>query len=148
MATEQIAVIVAHPDDEVLGFGGAIAHHAKSGDAVHILILATGLASRSADKTAAPAALDELREQAQSAATILQAESVEFADFPDNAMDSVPLLDVVVRIESFLSKIAPTTLYTHHMGDLNVDHGVTARAVLTACRPLPGTSLKKSTRAK
>ena len=46
MSNDIIAVIAAHPDDEVLGFGGAIARHAEEGEPVHVLILATGLAAR------------------------------------------------------------------------------------------------------
>ncbi len=41
-----VAAIVAHPDDEVLACGGALALHAGVGDRVRILVLATGLAAR------------------------------------------------------------------------------------------------------
>lgn len=133
-----IAVVVAHPDDEVLGFGGAIAHHAQVGDGVHILIMATGLAARTQEGVTAANALDVLRNQAQSAADILGATSIEFADFPDNRMDSVALLDVVKCCEEFISRTEATTVYTHHMGDLNIDHQTVARSVSTACRPQPG----------
>jgi LmbE family N-acetylglucosaminyl deacetylase len=51
-------------------------------------------------------------------------------------MDAVPLLDVAKVVEQAVRRIRPQIIYTHHEGDLNVDHGVTARAVLTACRPL------------
>lgn len=137
MSDRSIAVIVAHPDDEVLGFGGAIAHHAKRGHQVRILILATGLASRSTAGTLESSEINTLRAQARSAAEILGAQSVEFADFPDNQMDSVPLLDVVKRIERFCEENEPETVYTHSAGDLNIDHQIVANATLTACRPVP-----------
>ena len=41
-----ILVIVAHPDDEVLGMGGTILKHAKKGDKVTVAYLTTGITSR------------------------------------------------------------------------------------------------------
>jgi N-acetylglucosamine malate deacetylase 1 len=132
---KMIAGIFSHPDDEVLGAGGALKKHSLNGDDVRILILSTGLTSR---EPAKDAEILELRKQAQASADVLGLTSIEFADFPDNKMDSVPLLDVVKRVEEFLDSFNATTIYTHHGNDLNIDHRITYQAVLTACRPLPG----------
>jgi len=140
MWTEPLAVIAAHPDDEVLGFGGAIARAANAGADVRVLILATGAASRGGD---AQAAIETLRGQARRAAEALGVAAPSFADFPDNRMDTVPLLDVVQRIEAFLGEVQPQSVFTHHAGDLNVDHRIAAQAVLTACRPLPGMTVRR-----
>ena len=134
MTHRTVAAIFAHPDDEVLGCGGALALHADRGDTVHILILATGLAARG------PASMDaiaRLRRQGEAAARVLGAREIQFAEFPDNAMDSVPLIEVVRIVEGFMARTECTVLYTHHGGDLNVDHRVTHMAVATACRPTP-----------
>lgn len=133
--TGTVAAIVAHPDDEVLACGGALAQHAAVGHRVRILILATGLTGRG---YASAADIEKLQGEARRAAEVLGAEGVEFADFPDNAMDSVSLLAVVRRVEAFLEEFPAEAVYTHHGGDLNVDHRVVQQAVLTACRPLPG----------
>jgi N-acetylglucosamine malate deacetylase 1 len=143
MAGENIAVIVAHPDDEVLAFGGVMCRHSDRGDRVHLLILATGLAARSGDNTVSQQDLARLREDALASAKIIGVSATEFSEFPDNRMDTVALLDVVKRIEQFLDKTKATTLYTHHAGDMNIDHTVIARAVLTACRPLPGSTVQR-----
>lgn len=132
---QNVAVVVAHPDDEVLAFGGTVARHVAKGDSVRILILATGLASRGDHDEDMFATL---RAQAEDAAAILGAQTPEFADFPDNRMDTVALLDVVQRIEVFFDVSKPDLILTHHAGDLNVDHRITAQAALTAARPLPG----------
>jgi LmbE family N-acetylglucosaminyl deacetylase len=58
-------------------------------------------------------------------------------------MDSVPLLDIVQDLEPLIQRIAPRLVYTHHHGDLNIDHQMTQRAVMTACRPQPGRSVKE-----
>ena len=140
MDQETIAVVVAHPDDEVLGFGGVIARTASTGGKAHIPILATGLAARG---KAGVAAIESLREQGRHAAEILGAASIEYLDFPDNRMDTVPLLDVVQSVERYLEKVRAETVFTHHAGDLNVDHQVSARAVLTACRSTPGATVRR-----
>jgi N-acetylglucosamine malate deacetylase 1 len=143
MQKEQVAVIVAHPDDEVLAFGGTICRHVECGHPVSILFLATGLAARTADGKVDPADLQKLRDEARAAGAIMGVTDIEFADFPDNRMDTVPLLDVIKTISAFLEKADPTVLYTHHIGDLNIDHSIIARAVMTACRPVPGSRVQK-----
>lgn len=136
----KVAAIFAHPDDEILGCGGAMAWHAANEDEVRILLLATGLRSRGPTEDVA---IERLRGNARKAAAIVGAKVIEFADFPDNAMDSVPLLDVVKRIESFFANFSADTVYTHHDGDLNIDHYVVHRAVMAACRPLPNAMLRE-----
>jgi len=137
---QHIAIIAAHPDDEVLGFGGTIARYADEGAGVDVLILATGLAARGNPDAKARSAL---RAQAEQASKILGVNDLVFGDFPDNRMDGVDLLDVVKAVERFLDARGVSEVYTHHAGDLNIDHQVCARAVLTACRPLPGSTLTR-----
>jgi LmbE family N-acetylglucosaminyl deacetylase len=133
-----VLVAVAHPDDEVLGAGGTIARLARSGSAVHLLYLTDGTGARSKDRAAA-----RRRETAaRRAAEILGAKPPRFLRFPDNRIDSVPLLEVIKAIESVVLEVAPSHVYTHHAGDLNVDHSICVRAVLTACRPLPGSMVR------
>lgn len=129
-----VAAIMAHPDDEVLGCGGTLARFSRSNASIHILILATGLTSRGpVDELA----LGALKKQASLAAGKVGAKTIDFADFPDNAMDSVPLLEIVKKVENFVSKIEPDLVFTHHSGDINIDHDLTQRAVMTAMRSLP-----------
>lgn len=143
MAKNSIAVIVAHPDDEVLAFGGLMARHTARGDDVHVFIMATGLAARTDYNTASADKLALLREESRAALNLLGVRDVKFGDFPDNRMDAIPLLDVIKPIERFIDQIHPTTIYTHHAGDMNIDHTVIARGVMTACRPLPGSSVRR-----
>jgi len=132
--TNRVSAIFAHPDDEVLGCGGALAAHAAAGDEVQVLLLATGLSARGSHDEQA---LQVLRGQSEAAARELGVAHTTFADFPDNSMDSVPLLKVIRKIEEFLDDFQPQTIYTHYDGDLNVDHRAVNAAVATACRPLP-----------
>lgn len=139
-----ILAIFAHPDDEVLGAGAALARFAREGHDVHIAILGEGVTSRSSDRQsalandAANADLDRLRGHAIAAAGCLGAKTCRTFSFPDNRFDSVALLDVVKVVEELKAQINPRVVFTHHAGDMNVDHGVTANAVMTAFRSLPG----------
>ena len=135
-----VAVIAAHPDDEVLGCGGTIAKHVALGDRVNVLILAEGATSRHPNfkDAAREKEIQALQAAACEATSILGASSVEFGGFRDNRMDGVELLDIVKVVEAFITKWNPHIIYTHHAGDMNVDHLVTQRAVSTAMRPLPG----------
>lgn len=140
-----ILVVAAHPDDEVLGCGGTMARLAKAGEAVHVLIMAEGATSRADSRNVADhaAELDALRRAAAAAASILGAQPPRFAGFPDNRMDSVDLLDVVKAVEAVVAELSPHTVYCHWGADLNVDHRVVHEAVLTACRPLPGSPVRR-----
>ena len=130
-----VLCVVAHPDDEILGIGGTLARHATQGDDVHVCILSDGVTSRYADNDNAKEEITRRRERATEACQKVGA-SVTLHDFPDNSFDTVQLLDIVQKVESEIERTQPTTVYTHHQGDLNVDHELTARAVLTATRPL------------
>lgn len=66
-----------------------------------------------------------------------------FLDLPDNRLDSIDFLDVVQLIEASTRDIQPEIVYTHHGGDLNLDHRIVHRAAITAFRPLPGSPVKK-----
>ncbi len=127
-----VLVVAAHPDDEVLGCGATMARHAAAGDAVEVLILGTGAASRDGARPEEPA---QLAAQAREAGRVLGARRVDVLDLPDNRFDSVALLDIVKHVERIVARAAPDVVYTHHGGDLNIDHRRTFEAVVTACRP-------------
>jgi LmbE family N-acetylglucosaminyl deacetylase len=139
----RVLVIAAHPDDEVLGCGGMIARLAREGCQVYVSILGEGLTSRYSQRDQAePAKVKRLRDCCQEVAKLLGAKDLILYDLPDNRFDTVPLLDVVNIIEGLVEKISPQVIYTHHGGDLNVDHRITCQATLAATRPLPGNLVK------
>jgi LmbE family N-acetylglucosaminyl deacetylase len=143
--TRTVAVVAAHPDDEVLGCGGVIARHARDGDSVHVLIIAEGATSRGETRSrdAHQAALSDLAKAAMAANKILGAASVDLLQFPDNRLDSVDVLDVVKSVELFFGKKEPEIVYTHFSGDLNRDHQIVSESVQVACRPIPGSQVRE-----
>jgi len=139
----RVLVVAAHPDDEVLGCGGTIAWHTDQGDEVAIYIMSEGATSRTdvPDRLAMAAELEGLRRSAREAAAILGA-SISFGGYADNRMDSVDLLDVIKSVERVISEFRPERVYTHHLGDVNVDHRIVHQAAVTACRPVAGQSVR------
>lgn len=135
-----ILVVAAHTDDEALGCGGTIARHVAEGDAVHAVFMADGVNARS---NVAIGDLECRMEAARQAHEILGLQRVEYLGLPDNCMDSLPLLHIVKALEAVIQSIAPQVIYTHHHGDLNIDHRITHSAVMTACRPLPGACVRE-----
>ena len=76
-------------------------------------------------------------------ADLLRVKELSLHDLPDNRFDSLPLLDVIKLVERSIQCWQAAVLYTHHAGDLNIDHQVVNRAVLTAARPVPGQSVRE-----
>jgi LmbE family N-acetylglucosaminyl deacetylase len=135
----KVLVVAAHPDDEVLGCGATMARLANEGHEVHIAIMGEGITSRHAGRHEADAdQLARLHQHAHAAANKVRAKALQLFKLPDNRLDTVPLLDVVKLVEDLVEKLKPEVIYTHHPGDLNIDHGVVHRAVLTATRPMVG----------
>ena len=133
--SERVLVIAAHPDDEVLGCGGTMARHIADGDEVHVLFVADGETSRGMK------ALPNRNFMALAASKVLGTRPPQFLDFSDQRLDQLGLLDIVKLIEVHVFMVKPTIVYTHHAGDLNLDHRIVHQAVMTACRPLPGSSV-------
>ena len=137
---KSILIVVAHPDDEVLGCGGTIAKWSDKGVDVHVAFLSEGISSRDGEVDSEELAVR--RHAARNACNILGVKDIFFGEFPDNRMDTVALLDVVKIVESLIEQYHPDTIFTHHAGDLNIDHQRTHEAVVTACRPQAGHSVR------
>ncbi len=139
----RILVVAAHPDDELLGCGATVARRAAEGARVWSLILGEGVTSRQGLSAARKKAeLKKLRSDAQRANKIAGVEKLILRDFPDNQFDSMPRLKLVQAVEAVVAQFKPDTVYTHSGGDLNIDHQLALEAVKTACRPLPGSSVR------
>jgi LmbE family N-acetylglucosaminyl deacetylase len=134
---ERVLCVAAHPDDEVLGAGATMAALADRDCDVHILVLGEGVGGRFESDARPAEEVAVLAEEFRQAASIIGAIPHQLG-LPDNRFDSLDLLDVIKLVENVKADVQPSVVFTHHSGDLNVDHRVTSNAVLTAFRPLPG----------
>jgi len=142
---KNILVVVAHPDDELLGLGATMNKIINEFNCdIRVVILGEGITSRS-DKRDQKKWRNELlihKKNIETASKAIGYNSVEVYDFPDNRFDSVDLLDIIKVIELEKDKFKPEIIFTHHGGDLNVDHQRTFEAVITACRPMQNENVK------
>jgi LmbE family N-acetylglucosaminyl deacetylase len=128
----KVSIISAHPDDEVLGCGGTILKHKHAKDEISFLWLTNGIGAR---QVSSKEEVDRRANGHQKAIEYINPFYSQFEDFLDNQLDTVPLLELVKTTEEFIKKTKPDIIYTHFINDLNIDHALTCRAVLTATRP-------------
>lgn len=120
-------VVIAHPDDEVLGAGATIHKLIKQGHKVAVTIMVGRAAARA--NLSVTLSDDEAK-----AMSILGVEKTYHADFPNIKMNTTPHLEIVQFIESCIQDWQAEAIITHHPSDVNVDHQETSRAAIAACR--------------
>jgi len=138
MKNKKILIVAAHPDDEILGCGGAISKF-KDENYVEALFMTNGVSSRGNDK-------EQILRRRKACLNLFKHLSLPtptIYNFPDNQMDRIPLLRVIKKIEQKIKDYKPDTIITHYSHCLNIDHRITFDAVTTACRPVNGLSVKK-----
>lgn len=127
--TKSVLIVVAHPDDEVLGCGGTVATLTKWGVPVRSCILC-GLAEARQLKPA----VVEFQEDISRAQEILGLGKPILGDFPNIQFNSVPHLEMVQFIEAAIIETGANVIFTHHPSDLNNDHLQTTQACQAAAR--------------
>lgn len=138
-------IVVAHPDDELLGLGATMNRLIKESNVTtHVVILGEGITSRSDERDSKKweAELAIHKANIKNAQKSIGYHSVSIYDFPDNRFDSVALLDIIKVVEKEKMAFQPDVIFTHHGADLNIDHQRTFESVVTACRPMAAEKVK------
>lgn len=120
-----VLIVVAHPDDEVLGCGGTVSALVDHGVEVRSCIL-----SGKAEARVNRPEISELENDANRAHQILGMPPPILGDFPNIRMNTVAQIELVAFIEKAISESRATSIFTHHPFDLNNDH----RQVSLACQ--------------
>jgi LmbE family N-acetylglucosaminyl deacetylase len=142
---KKILIIAAHPDDEVLGCFGTVAKLIKDGYEAYTLILGEGKTSRDEERIVENKKdeIEVLNTEIQNANDIIGIKKVFIESFPDTRVDSVDLLDIIKVISKVKEEVKPDIIFTHYENDLNIDHQITYKAVITATRPMEGECVKE-----
>ena len=138
-------IVVAHPDDELLGLGATMNKLISESNVItHLVILGEGITSRSdnRDKPLWEKELEIHRKNIYAAQKCIGYHSVSIHQIADNRFDSVNLLDIIKIVEKEKEKFQPDVIFTHHGGDLNIDHQRTFEAVITCTRPMENEKVK------
>jgi len=142
---KKILIVAAHPDDEVLGCFGTVARLIQEGYEAYTLILGEGKTSRDEERVVEnkKEEIELLNTEIQKANDMIGIKKVFVESFADNRFDSVDLLDIVKAILKLKEEIKPDIIFTHYENDLNIDHQITYKAVITATRPMEDECVKE-----
>ena len=122
-------LVVAHPDDEVLGCGASIYKWTRNGDTVDVCIM-----SAEAKARAFRPEDNELEDDTHKALAYIGVGKEYEGTFPNIEMNTVSHLKLVQHIESAIKESEPDIIITHHPADTNNDHLQTSMACQEAVR--------------
>jgi LmbE family N-acetylglucosaminyl deacetylase len=145
LKNKRIMIVVAHPDDELLGLGATFHKLINEYNVTtHVVILGEGITSRLdvRDLKIWEKELAIHRENIKNAQIAIGYHTKSIFDFPDNRFDSVALLDIIKVVENEKKQFNPDVIFTHHGGDVNIDHQRTFESVITSCRPMKEEKVK------
>lgn len=135
-----VMVIVAHPDDEVLGCGATIHKLVSQGWRAHLIIMSGGITGRYATNVLTEDILQKqnaLAKEMFRAASVIGFNNINTFNFSDNRMDVISKMDLSQAISPIIEREKPDLIFTHHPGDYNWDHTSTFDAVMMAARCNP-----------
>lgn len=134
MKFSNVLVIAAHPDDEVLGAGGAIPLIRNQGGRVTVLIVTDGSSAQYQGD-------DQIRlrkqQQLVEANRILGTDNLIQWDFPDMRLDRVEHVKLNRAFEELIEEKQFDTVFVQNGDDINLDHQLIYQSVMVATRPLP-----------
>ncbi len=141
---KKILVVVAHPDDEILGCGGTLLKSADKGAKIKTVIVSEGVTSRLIENLKEKKKkINQRMLSTKKAHNFIKKSEVVCLNFPDQKLDTVSMLNITQKIEKEIEIFNPDIVFTHHHGDLNLDHKIVNNATITACRPSPKCSVKQ-----
>jgi LmbE family N-acetylglucosaminyl deacetylase len=130
-----ILVIAPHMDDELLGLGGTLRRHVKTGDKVSVCIVAHRVYNRQYD----PKLNKQERKSTLEAQKIIGYKELRFLDLPDERLDNC-LQDILIPLEEYYNSVSPDLVYLNFWEDNHQDHRAvfqTARILLRRCSSSP-----------
>ena len=123
-----VVVISAHPDDEILGVGGALLKHKKNGDKIYWLITTNIFEEQGFSKERVFSRQREIEKVSEA----LGAEKVFMLNYPTMSLSTSTLIEMVPKLSKIFTEIEPEIIYCLIRSDAHSDHRITFDAVM-AC---------------
>lgn len=131
-----ILVFAPHPDDEIIGCGGAIARHVAEGNDVYVCIVTRGKPPVYKHSPEVFKRIPhDLYDEIESAHKILEIKETSYLQFPAVMLEIIPRYELNGKISDLITRIKPDIVYIPHFGDMQKDHALTSEAVMVAVRP-------------
>ncbi len=111
----KLMAILAHPDDESLGFGGILAKFAAEGIETYLISATRGERGWMGDEQEYPGleALGKTREaELRAAAKVLAIHSLDFLDYLDGDLDQANPVEIVAKIAGHMRRVKAITQFT------------------------------------
>jgi LmbE family N-acetylglucosaminyl deacetylase len=111
----KLLAVLAHPDDESLGFGGTLAKYAAEGVETYLVAATRGERGRfgSLGKDGDPIEVGRVREaELRAAAAVLGIREVSILNYPDGALDQVEATTAIRAVVSHMRRIQPDVVVT------------------------------------
>jgi len=125
-----ILVIAPHPDDEVLGCGGAIVKYVSEGHDVYVAVVTKGC-----EPLFPESQVQKVRNECMEADRLLGVKQTIFMDFPASMLESVSRYEFNGAFLRLIHDIKPDIVFIPHRGDMQIDHKMTVDAAMVALRP-------------
>ena len=127
---KKILAVVAHPDDEALGCLGTLLYFRNKGYKVKVVFMSDGESSRKLSSAKRKKFINSRINQAKLVSKKSKFVKPEFFNFPDNQLDTIPLLTIVKKLEREIKLFKPSIIFTHFENDLNIDHQITCKLTI------------------
>jgi len=126
---DSICVIAPHPDDEVLGLGGAISRFSKNNIKVNLLVISGHLPPLYPKKS-----FEITKQECLNSAKILGINDVDFAEIPATYIQNEPVSKLNGIIQSFILKHSAQTVFIP-FPDRHIDHKLIFESCMVCTRP-------------
>jgi N-acetylglucosamine malate deacetylase 1 len=132
MKKSKILIIAAHPDDEIIGCGGAILKLKKK-NKIKIIFTCKTYDKRINDKSVKKN--NERQKIAKKVSKYLKINDPEFLNFNGLSIRREDITRMSKILYEKIIKFKPDTIFTHCIDDNHHDHRATTEATMIACRP-------------
>jgi LmbE family N-acetylglucosaminyl deacetylase len=139
MNMDNVLVVAAHPDDDILGCGATMHKLIRNGKFVRVVFLGEGTTCRftedQRDSEEARRTIEQRADFARAALGVIGVKDFAFYNLPCGSFDTVPIIRIAALVEEEIAFSKPDTILTHFTNDTNNDHRLTFQATLQATRP-------------